>query len=1204
MITNIIEIELLPADRVVTRPVHQWDIGQIITVTDAEIEDGTPVDFGNRFMQGGLRAYMLNNQVTIPAPALQQERDLTAYVVVTDENSETTVKEIRIPVIPRPKPEDYVDEEIRESTEFQYVLWAVEEVEANVEAAAEAAGKAAESETAAGNAATAAGNSATAAAGSATSASGSAKAAAASEKNASGAATTATNKATEAGNSAAAAQNAKTAAEQAKTAAEAARDAAKTSEENAKTHQGSAEEAATKAALIEANIEEAYHEISNLENQMTWYYKGAETKASEASGSAESALASKNAAAESETNAGQSAKNAAASETAAKAAQAAAEAARDKAQEIAGGDYVTSVELEAAGKTMTEKINGIVLKCSEVGMTTDDANGNNFELLCEAISKSNKVIVDGMYPLTTNKSYKVDKNVRLVGDGANCGFTFPTKAGLLFTLGDNCYQLELLNLMVENPHSSILVLFSKENYTTTRMKSIHVSGCNLRGNVSPVRLKQNTSVNPAVVDIGVDYILIEKNVSTNNRSTCFVFSDTSYDRLDVIGNVIRNFDNLFVSSAVTNEAEYLTEILASKKMFSVTENDVECDDDWFHTSPTSSYYAFVLAEGVNAIYSNNRVVGMKSKTPIPLYDAYISCSDVVCENNYWKNNCVLTEEYYPSNVLMKAKENGGVTFGQRRYYNNTFITEESFYAKYGMTDKECSVGMIDNVAPMFWDVQNNYFDLYHMRGFMSSAHMNKLIFKNNTVHAKKWTAGSLTAGVADGEIICENNSVFLEDGVSFKGVETGENTLKTIIFRNNLFNNCRYILGSSNAKELVIAENIFRDSQNVNCQLASYGTYGNVVGCNNKIDKKNGDFAVFNGIVESSIDYTIESTTVDAFSNRPFMQISETSNFELLLEFDGIEVLKGSKNTFRGFVNLTIKNGLVGYTDSAGAEQIVRINTGGDACEIPATMQDGENLPFSIVLTLEKNFSVLAITNKNNSRIVMKTRILSVGEGVIYIPDPAGLPAEYQQVMYVEALGKQYIDTGVLASDHPDGIKYTLNCNISANEAEQYTFIFGALANGSRSFNLGYTPPNYAQNNRVLNVGIGGTTQAALYWDKEFFGQLVEIVAFGTSTKAKEAEMYVNGEKALVDPYLIDKVTDQAMPTANIYFLRVNGSSHGHSTQGKIYRFAMETSDGTPLRNFVPCYRVADDVVGFYDTVNGKFYENAGTGTFSKGVNV
>lgn len=212
MIDKVIEIELLPADRVVTRPVHQWDIGQIIKVTDAEIEDGTPVDFGNRFMKGGLRAYMLGNEVTIPAPALQQERDLTAYVVVTDENSETTVKEIFIPVIPRPKPEDYVDEEIRESTEFQYVILTVAEVEANAERAEEAAKNAAGSETAAGNAATAAGNAATAAANSAS-------AAKTSETNANGSATTAAEKATEAANSASAAKTHETNAEDSATAA-------------------------------------------------------------------------------------------------------------------------------------------------------------------------------------------------------------------------------------------------------------------------------------------------------------------------------------------------------------------------------------------------------------------------------------------------------------------------------------------------------------------------------------------------------------------------------------------------------------------------------------------------------------------------------------------------------------------------------------------------------------------------------------------------------------------------------------------------------------------------------------------------------------------------------------------------------------------------------------------------------------------------
>lgn len=40
------------------------------------------------------------------------------------------------------------------------------------------------------------------------------------------------------------------------------------------------------------------------------------------------------------------------------------------------------------------------------------------------------------------------------------------------------------------------------------------------------------------------------------------------------------------------------------------------------------------------------------------------------------------------------------------------------------------------------------------------------------------------------------------------------------------------------------------------------------------------------------------------------------------------------------------------------------------------------------------------------------------------------------------------------------------------------------------------------------------------------------------------------------------------------------------------------------IRNFVPCYRKSDGVIGLYDKVNNKFYRNKGTGTFTKGNNI
>lgn len=44
--------------------------------------------------------------------------------------------------------------------------------------------------------------------------------------------------------------------------------------------------------------------------------------------------------------------------------------------------------------------------------------------------------------------------------------------------------------------------------------------------------------------------------------------------------------------------------------------------------------------------------------------------------------------------------------------------------------------------------------------------------------------------------------------------------------------------------------------------------------------------------------------------------------------------------------------------------------------------------------------------------------------------------------------------------------------------------------------------------------------------------------------------------------------------------------------------------DGTIVNYFVPCYRKADDVIGFYDMINDSFITNIGSGNLSKGSDV
>lgn len=47
-------------------------------------------------------------------------------------------------------------------------------------------------------------------------------------------------------------------------------------------------------------------------------------------------------------------------------------------------------------------------------------------------------------------------------------------------------------------------------------------------------------------------------------------------------------------------------------------------------------------------------------------------------------------------------------------------------------------------------------------------------------------------------------------------------------------------------------------------------------------------------------------------------------------------------------------------------------------------------------------------------------------------------------------------------------------------------------------------------------------------------------------------------------------------------------------------RSAKIYDDGTLVRDFMPCYRKSDNVIGMYDLVNDQFYTNAWTWTFTK----
>jgi hypothetical protein len=69
---------------------------------------------------------------------------------------------------------------------------------------------------------------------------------------------------------------------------------------------------------------------------------------------------------------------------------------------------------------------------------------------------------------------------------------------------------------------------------------------------------------------------------------------------------------------------------------------------------------------------------------------------------------------------------------------------------------------------------------------------------------------------------------------------------------------------------------------------------------------------------------------------------------------------------------------------------------------------------------------------------------------------------------------------------------------------------------------------------------------------------------------------------------------------ATIFAQSTGGSVDNRRFRGKVYYFKIY-ENGILLRNYIPCVRKIDGVVGMYETINNTFNTNAGTGTFVKG---
>lgn len=194
------------------------------------------------------------------------------------------------------------------------------------------------------------------------------------------------------------------------------------------------------------------------------------------------------------------------------------------------------------------------------------------------------------------------------------------------------------------------------------------------------------------------------------------------------------------------------------------------------------------------------------------------------------------------------------------------------------------------------------------------------------------------------------------------------------------------------------------------------------------------------------------------------------------------------------------------------------------------------------------------------------------------------LPAEYQAVEYVQSSGTQYIKTGYMPNQDTVVIATFAPTVADASNGS----VFGARrAYGSVEYRL-HLPTPYEDHNYISSFfgdQIYGY-QDGNYYDWEVGG--VYTAKFGKS-------VYIDG----VLQHTFDNATFTSQYALYLFAFNTSGTASG----GKNRIYSCQIFDnGTLVRDFIPCYRKSDSVIGMYDIVNDVFYTNSGTGTFTKGA--
>ena len=163
----------------------------------------------------------------------------------------------------------------------------------------------------------------------------------------------------------------------------------------------------------------------------------------------------------------------------------------------------------------------------------------------------------------------------------------------------------------------------------------------------------------------------------------FLISNTPHDVVFIEGNKINNWNKVWFFMPYSNDHTYPNTINYLKKLKCV--NNIAYNDDgvWCISTP-DKYYGFIVYEGIYAEYKNNTVEGIKidfrtdGTNKVAMYDAYLSATTVVYENNVNRNNISVIADLIEQCPNFFKSKNVPIGYGKRYCRNNIFVIDKEW----------------------------------------------------------------------------------------------------------------------------------------------------------------------------------------------------------------------------------------------------------------------------------------------------------------------------------------------------------------------------------------------------------------------------------------------------------------------------------------------------------------------------------------------